>query len=146
MDATALTPDSALHFGLLFLLISTIAFAFLKHRLPELHSLRTIVGMLNDRGGNILVLVLLSTWFFSTAVQMFYWALNKMSAKTLLPENAILLMGFQFVCGVAFGGAFGALLKSMTGSDSSSRTVDLRPPTLAPTNPASAAIVPPKIP
>lgn len=99
-----------------------------NHRLPEPWAVKQYISALNDRGGNIVVLVIMTVWFFSVSVKIFYYAFDLLSQKRLDADNAILLMAVQFVTSSAFGGSFGALLKTMTGSDSMARGTDSRGP------------------
>ena len=96
-------------------------------KLPEPWTIKHYLSALNDRGGNILVLAFGSAWFFSVSVKTFFHFVNLIVEKKLEPDNAIVLMGVQFVSSSAFGSCFGALLKTMTGSDSMTRGTDGAP-------------------
>jgi len=111
----------------LFLIFFTIVAMQWRHKLPEPWVLKQYLSAINDRGGNILVLSLMSAWFFAVSVRIFYYAFELLANKRLDPDNAILLMGVQFVSNSAFGMCFGALLKTMTGSDSMTRGTDGAP-------------------
>ena len=112
---------------LLFVFSTFVVLAYLR-RLPEPWVIKHYLSAINDRGGNIVVLALLSAWFFSISVRIFYYSFELLSQKRLEPDNAILLMAVQFVTSSAFGSSFGALLKTMTGSDSSARGTDAGTP------------------
>jgi hypothetical protein len=127
---------------LLFIFATFVALAYLR-RLPEPWVIKHYFSALNDRGGNILVLVLMSAWFFSVSVRIFYYAFELLSKKQLDPDNAILLMAVQFVTSSAFGGSFGALLKTMTGSDSNARGTDGTPGSRSTTTTVTSASTPP---
>lgn len=92
---------------------------------PTMSSMREFVNLTNTRGGNIFILGAFSVWFFSAAMRLFYHAFAMLAAKSLTADDAILLMGLQFVTGGAFGASFGSMLKTMTGSDGQSRATDL---------------------
>lgn len=92
---------------------------------PSMSSMREFVNLTNTRGGNIVILGGFSVWFFSASMRLFYHAFAMIAGKSLTPDDAILLMGLQFVTGAGFGGAFGSMLKTMTGSDGQSRATDL---------------------
>lgn len=96
-----------------------------RDKLPSIATVQQFVGIANGRGGNIVVLVGFSVWFFHTAMGFFYRTLEMIAAKQLDVQNAVLMMALQFVMGTAFGGAFAALLKTMTGSDSGARATDV---------------------
>lgn len=96
-----------------------------RDKLPSIAAVQQLVGIANGRGGNIVVLVGFSVWFFHTAMGFFYRTLEMIARKELDVQNAVLMMALQFVMGTAFGGAFAALLKTMTGSDSATRASDV---------------------
>lgn len=96
-------------------------------KLPSTSSIGEFITILNSRGGNILVLAVMSLYFFRQAMILFYAMLAQIQAGTLKENNALALMAVQFVTSSAFGGAMGALLKTMTGESSASRSVDRRP-------------------
>lgn len=92
----------------------------LVNKLPAVESIRRLMSALDDRGGNIVVLVGMTVWFFAQAIYMFYFAINMIGSGKIDGKDAVLLMGLQFVTGVAFGGSFGALLKTLNGQVSTS--------------------------
>lgn len=95
-------------------LIAYIVLA-LRNKLPQVESIRKFTAAFDDRGGNILILSLFSSWFFATAIRLFYYAMTLISNGKIDAKDAVLLMALQFATGVAFGGAFGALLKTFRG-------------------------------
>ena len=127
---------------LLFIFFTFVALAYLR-RLPEPWVIKHYLSAIDDRGGNIVVLALLSAWFFSISVRIFYYSFELLSQKKLEPDNAILLMAVQFVTSSAFGSSFGALLKTMTGSDSSARGTDGTPGSRSTTTTVTSASTPP---
>jgi hypothetical protein len=106
-----------LYIGLGAVLYLVLAIA---NKLPAVESIRRLMSALDDRGGNIVVLVALTVWFFAQAIYMFYYAINMIGSGKIDGKDAVLLMGLQFVTGVAFGGSFGALLKTLNGQVSTS--------------------------
>ena len=84
-------------------------------RAPSVSSIREFVDIFSDRGGVIVMLGALSIYFFISAMRLFYVAITLMGDNKLDPQNSIILMGIQFVTGTAFGGSFGAMLKTMNG-------------------------------
>lgn len=105
-----------------FLMWFTIAMIYfvlaMRGKLPSVYSFKHALSALNDKAGNILILAGFAIYFFVTGMKVFYYGFNLIAEGKMEPSNAIFLMCVQWVTGVAFGGAFGALLKSMTGSDS----------------------------
>ena len=53
--------------------------------------------------------------FFFTALRYTYWVLNRIVDGKIDATNAIVLAGFTFITGSAFGGAFTSMVKAMTG-------------------------------
>lgn len=100
-------------FGILLLVWLIL---MLSRRAPEISTVRTFLDMVSDRGGVIVLLGGMSLYFFISAMRFFYVALDLMIEKKLDAQNAIVLMGIQFVTGTAFGGSFGAMLKTMNGN------------------------------
>lgn len=96
--------------------------------LPETEGVRKVVNLLNDRGGNLAQLLFLTVYFFKWAMWLFIFTMQQVSAGKFDKTDAIILQALTFVTGTAFGGAWGAYLKTMTGSDSSSRASDGRAP------------------
>ena|ERR1700690_3515576 len=85
-------------------------------RLPSMESLQKFVTILDTKGGNILVLVLLALYFFHDATVMYYVLIDKIKDGTIATDNGIALNGLMFATG-AFSGVSGALLKVMSGAD-----------------------------
>jgi hypothetical protein len=101
-------------------LVAVYVLLKMTNNLPAVESIRRLMSALDDRGGNIVVLVALTVWFFAQAIYMFYFAINMIGSGKIDGKDAVLLMGLQFVTGVAFGGSFGALLKTLNGQVSTS--------------------------
>lgn len=98
-------------------------------RLPKADAVHDGITLLNSKGGNIVVLTLMSMWFFAHSVKLFYYTLDQVQRGTLQENNAFALMGLQFVTSSAFGGAFGALLKTMTATDTPAPVITPAPVT-----------------
>lgn len=118
------------HFDWLMVWLFVLLFVVMlwNKKLPSSRDLHDFLGALNSRGGNILILGAMSIAFFRTAIQVFYWAMDKMVDGKLSADNAILLSCLTFVTGTAFGGAFSSMLKGMTGDNSKSRESDTKAP------------------
>lgn len=85
------------------------------NRMPSIQGVIDCANVLNSKGGNLLLLALMSGWFFYESLRFAYHLINLMIDGKLTTDNAIALSMFSFVTGTAFGGAFGALLKGMSG-------------------------------
>jgi hypothetical protein len=93
-------------------------------RLPSTDSIQKFVAVINSRGGNIVILSIASIYFFRYSMYLFLHLLFMVQNKTITEDNAFGLMAIQFVTTSAFGGAMGALLKTMTGESSTARASD----------------------
>lgn len=113
-----------LHNVELIVVIVGFLLLLLANRLPSAQGFSQFVGVMNSRGGNILILLGMVVYFTGKGIQLFYYALELIRYKQLTPDNAILLMGLTWITSQMGGGAMGALLKTMTGSDSLARASD----------------------
>jgi hypothetical protein len=113
--AQALSGMNPVH---LYVLLGIISFLYLSttDRLPPVESIRKLISTLDDRGGNILILGLLTSWFFIVTVKLFYHAISMISNGQIKADDAILLLALNTVSSGFAGTCFGALLKTMTGS------------------------------
>lgn len=84
---------------------------------PEVRSVKYLISTLNDKGGHILILVVLTVMFFRAAMELLYFSLANIVDGKIDSQNALLVQGFQFVTGTAFGASIGALLTSMNASN-----------------------------
>ncbi len=102
-----------------------------NRRLPSTDSIQKFVAIINSRGGNIIILSVASVYFFRYSMYLFLHLLHMVQDKTITEDNAFALMAIQFVTTSAFGGAVGALLKTMTGDSSTARATDHFTPRLS---------------
>jgi hypothetical protein len=56
--------------------------------------------------------------FFFVGMRLVYWGENMIVEHKLDTDNALILSAFNWITGAAFGGAFGAMIKTMTGEES----------------------------
>jgi hypothetical protein len=98
------------------LLIFVYIYLAERDKLPAVESIRKFTSMLDDTGGNILVLGLLTSWFFVVTVKLFYFAITLIKNGQIKADDAILLMALNTVSSSAFGTSFGALLKTLKGA------------------------------
>ena len=116
-----------LTFGVLFTTVITL---MLLDRLPSVQGFHSFLNSLNSRGGNIMLLFGAGMYFFARSMRVFYYLFEATRQGFIAQDNAFALMGLQFATSTAFGGAFGALLKTMTGeTDSQRRNTDQAPTT-----------------
>jgi hypothetical protein len=99
---------------LIFLLLAYILW---RYGMPSLEEWETLVRLLNTKGGIILLLWITSLIFFAVGMRMVYWGVNMMLDNKLSSDNALILSAFNWITGAAFGGAFSAMIKTMTGDE-----------------------------
>lgn len=98
-------------FGVLSVLLLLLIFS---DRIPSIGTIREFVEIINTRGGNILLLGFFVWIFFRSAMLFIYHVMAIAdSAGPIDKAQAVVVSGLGFVTGSAFGGAFGALLKTM---------------------------------
>jgi hypothetical protein len=101
----------ALILGLLTLIYLLLTFA---NKLPSMASFKDFTDTINSAGGHIIILTLFSAWFFVASMRLIFHIMA-MPEELITKQNAIIMAGVGFVTGTAFGGAWGALLKTMSG-------------------------------
>jgi hypothetical protein len=111
-------------FVLLVSFVLLLAMFMWAKKLPSVEGFDKFLVSLNSRGGNIILLAAASIYFFVHSIKIFYYLLAASTDGHIAQDNAFALMGLQFATSSAFGGAFGALLKTMTGESSKSRSAD----------------------
>jgi hypothetical protein len=99
-------------FGMLLVLLVYLVLVFTKNA-PPIDSIRHFADIMADRGGVILILTVMSLFFFEQSMRLFYVVIDLVSTKQLESQNAIALMAIQFASNSAFGMSFGALLTTM---------------------------------
>jgi uncharacterized membrane protein len=107
-------------YDIVFVLLGmAILYAVLAWRksLPSTDAIHFAVEMLNTKGGIILLLWITSMIFFAVGIKLVYWGVNMMLDNKLSGDNALILSAFNWITGAAFGGAFGAMIKTMTGEE-----------------------------
>lgn len=88
-------------------------FLVFTNKTPEVRTIKYFISALNDRGGHLLILLVLVIYFFEHSIGIFKWALTLRVAGKIEAEDAILLMALSFVTGSAFGGAASVFYKTM---------------------------------
>jgi len=100
--------------GILTILLLLLIFS---DRIPSIGTIREFVEIINTRGGNILLLGFFVWIFFRSAMLFIYHVMGMAEAPGPIDKaQAVITSGLGFVTGSAFGGAFGALLKTMNPS------------------------------
>lgn len=84
------------------------------NKLPSMKSFQEFTDTINSAGGHIIILSIFSGWFFLTAMRFFFHVLG-LPDEMVTKHEAIIMTGVGFITGTAFGGAWGALIKTMSG-------------------------------
>lgn len=91
-------------------------FSFLKIW-PNIDSLTRLVDMINTKGGNIILLMWLSVYFYHDTMAAYWSVVELIKGGTIASDNGIALNALTF-SSTAFGAVSGALLKVMSGEES----------------------------
>lgn len=98
-----------------FLMMAVFIVMWWFGKLPTIATIHGLAEIANTKGGIILLLYAMSFVFFYSGMRYSYWVMSKSQDGKLTTENALIMATFAFVTGSAFGGAFSAMLKTMTG-------------------------------
>lgn len=95
----------------------TIAIMQWHGKLPKMSALQDLSATVNSPGGNILLLTSLTVIFFFSGARFTYWVISNSheTAGMIKAGDGLVMAFFSFATGNMAGGAFGALLKTMTG-------------------------------
>jgi hypothetical protein len=101
-----------------FLVLTMLLLVYLllvfTNKLPSVGSFKDVADTINTAGGHIIILTLFSAWFFEVAMRFIFHVIN-LPDDIVTKRDAEIMTGMGFVTGTAFGGAWGALLKTMSG-------------------------------
>jgi uncharacterized membrane protein len=103
----------------LIALLALATILMLKFGPPSRETIHYVVELANTKGGSIMILGCMSMFFFIIGIRLVYWSANMEIDHKLESDNAMVLSAMQWITGSAFGGAFGAMIKTMTGDDPS---------------------------
>ena len=99
-------------------LITVIALRLTKNQVST-QGFQEVASSMNTKGGNVLVLAVMSMFFFVATMWLAFVVIQDIKAGTLREDNAIALMALQFCMNSAFSACLGAMLKTMTGESPS---------------------------
>jgi hypothetical protein len=114
---------------LIAFVVIALTLIFMK-RGPTMKAFQDFVDTINTAGGHIVILTIFTGWFFVSAMRFFFHTLG-LPDEVITKHDAIIMNAVSFLTGSAFGGAWGALIKTMSGGKANGST----PP---PVNPAGA--------
>jgi hypothetical protein len=96
-------------------LLLVVLILIFRNKVPSVSVIREFVEIANTRGGGIILLSFFTWIFFRSAMLFIYHILSmaNQTGTTVDKAQAVVTAGLGFVTGSSFGGAFGALLKTM---------------------------------
>ena len=97
-----------------FALIGIHLLLVFSNKMPSMASFKDFADTINSAGGHIILLSLFSGWFFISAMRFFFHTLN-LPDEVISKHEALVMNAVSFLTGSAFGGAWGALIKTMSG-------------------------------
>jgi hypothetical protein len=101
-------------YAIFALTVATYLILVFRNKLPGMPAFKDFTDTINTAGGHILILTLFSLYFFRTTMRFFLHVLG-LPDVVVTKQNAVIMTGIAFLTGTAFGGAWSALLKTMTG-------------------------------
>lgn len=105
----------------LFIMVAIFSL-FLLRRMPDVQGTIDLINVLNTKGGNILVLTVITLISFFAGLHFLYQMLDKIHDGKLSGNDALIGMGFQWISGGVTVGALSALFKTMSPEDMSTAT------------------------
>lgn len=87
-------------------------------KMPSVESFTRLLEALNTRGGNILLLLAGTIIGAASSLRLFYYIIQLCVDGKLQQDNVYGIMSLTFITGTITGNFMGALLKTMTGSES----------------------------
>jgi hypothetical protein len=84
------------------------------NKLPSMASFKDFADTINSAGGHIIILSIFSGWFFVSAMRFFFHSFS-LPDEIITKHDALVMNAVSFLTGTAFGGAWGALIKTMSG-------------------------------
>lgn len=121
-----MTSESMMSWAFAFFLVFVWSVLQARGKTPSVSSLQDLASAINSRGGNIIVLLGLTLIFHLTGMRFIYYVIGQIELGKVTASDAIVALGVTYITGTCFGGAFGALLKTMTGESSKARSTDDR--------------------
>ena len=116
-----ITVDYAVGIAFSFLLWITL----MTKKFPTVEAWEHFLASLNSKGGNILILTILTYLSLIQTVRWFYHILGMIHANQLTESNSFATLGAQFLTTTAFGMFAGALISTLTGNKTDSRKTDV---------------------
>jgi len=113
----------------LSLVLTIVLILVFSKRGPTMKSFQDFIDTINTAGGHIVILTLFTAWFFVSAMRFFFHTLG-LPDEVITKHDAIIMNAVSFLTGSAFGGAWGALIKTMSGGKANGTPPATKPDTL----------------
>ncbi len=101
-------------YAILGVVLAVYLLLVFKNKLPTMASFKDFADTINSAGGHIIILSIFSGWFFISAMRFFFHSLS-LPDEVITKHDALVMNAVSFLTGSAFGGAWGALIKTMSG-------------------------------
>jgi hypothetical protein len=128
-------------FGIFCIIIGVYLLLVFRNKMPNMSTFKDFVDAINTAGGHIVLLSVFSFYFFRTAMRFFLHVLG-LPDEVVTKNNAIIMTGIGFLTGTAFGGAWGALIKTMSGGKANGTPPVVDAPAASSASPIFPAAVP----
>lgn len=99
------------------------AFFWWKGKFPSIETFAKFIELINTKGGNILVLLLVSLIGTYTSVRFLYYIVQLSVDGKLQQDNSFALLAISFLTNTLTGAFIGAMLKTMTGEVAPSKEI-----------------------
>jgi len=104
---------------LIVIVVAVAVYMTMAYRrvLPSVSSIQELATVVNTKGGIVIVLGSMSSFFFVITIWLIYVIIQDLKSHSLREDNAIVLLALQFCMNNAFSLCLGAMLKTMTGEN-----------------------------
>lgn len=97
----------------------TLVILFANNKLPTIDGFARFVALADSKGGNILILLILTMWTITMSVRFGYYAIHALHAAqvsgTPPSSDAVYQVILTWLTGSVSSGFMGALIKTMSG-------------------------------
>ncbi len=111
------------------LILAFAAFLFFAwhDKLPSIDTITHWVELINTKGGNIFLLLLVTVAGAVSSIRLFYYLIGLSVDHKLEPRDVIAIMAITFITGTITGNFQGALLKTMNGDTTTNAATNTQP-------------------
>jgi hypothetical protein len=108
-----LTDPGMYHLWIAVGAVIFLAVLYWTNKLPSLETIQKFSLIADSRGGNILILLVLTVLFFLVSIGFAYFVMDALIDQKLTQENTLALLLVNWLTGGVFGAALGALIKTL---------------------------------